>query len=486
MKRLRIILCAAATTVAALSAFSQHHGTGLVWNDEAVARIPVKPRLLTRDYTAIPRAVSLLPYCPTPGDQESYGTCVGWASTYGARTIMEAIDNGWTNRATITNETFAPLFIYHQIRFNKNDNCQNGTNIEMALEELVDNGAPKYRDFKYKCVNSIPSPIFTKAKPYAIDDYFNLFSIYDTPQQKITATKKAIAEKRPVVIGMNVPASFMTIGKSPVWNKTEKNNDGGGHAMVVIGYDDNKYGGAFQILNSWGPNWAENGTVWVRYADYGANTKYGFEFYLKPKPVPVKKTEPAPVKKTEPAPVKKTDPVPVKNEGKNKFAGSLRLQLSTGETMQPQLANGIYTMKGSYLSGTRYRVYLTNNEPAYVYVIASDKTKSVARVFPPDDLTSPALVYKSNNIALPNEQWFIEMDDTTGTDNLCVLYSQNALDISTLMSQIERGSGTFAQRVRSALGSRAVTNAAFTPTAISFTAQSDATVVPVFVDITHI
>ena len=37
--------------------------------------------------------------------------------------------------------------------------------------------------------------------------------------------------------------------------------------MVVIGYDDNKYGGAFQILNSYGKAWGNNGKIWIRYND---------------------------------------------------------------------------------------------------------------------------------------------------------------------------------------------------------------------------
>lgn len=474
MKRIsRILLTAVAIMAAAMPAMAQTRALGLVYAPEEAAKIPKKPQLITRDFEVLPSSASLFRYCPVPGDQEQYGTCTSWASTYHARTIAEAIKQGWTDRQAITREAFAPLFIYHQIRFHTGDDCQNGTNIEMALQKLMFKGAPKYNDFRFKCVSSIPSDIFAKATPYTIDDYFQLYDIYDDAAKKIRNTKKALAENRPVVFGMNVPQSFMAIGNGqPVWNKTETNNDGGGHAMCVVGYDDNKYGGAFQIMNSWGPKWAENGFVWVRYKDYAANAKYGYEMYVKPKEQPKPKPKPSPA----PAPV----------QGKNKFAGSMRFHLSTGADMTPVLSNGVYNMRGSYISGTRYRIYLSNNEPAYVYVIASDNTRSVSKVFPPDERTSPALVYKSNDIALPDEKWFIEMDDTTGTDNICVLYSQNPLDINAVMAAIERGTGSFDQRVRAALGTKAVTGATFAPSQISFTAQSDATVVPVFVNITHI
>jgi len=44
----------------------------------------------------------------------------------------------------------------------------------------------------------------------------------------------------------------------------------GGHAVVTVGYDDNrkigKYKGALKIRNSWGTAWGEEGYGWLPYA----------------------------------------------------------------------------------------------------------------------------------------------------------------------------------------------------------------------------
>lgn len=40
-----------------------------------------------------------------------------------------------------------------------------------------------------------------------------------------------------------------------------------GHAMCIIGYDDSKFGGAFEVMNSWGDNWGDDGYFWVKYSD---------------------------------------------------------------------------------------------------------------------------------------------------------------------------------------------------------------------------
>ena len=61
--------------------------------------------------------------------------------------------------------------------------------------------------------------------------------------------------------------------------KKRKDNLIHGHAVVIIGWDDNysknnfkssnrpKNNGAWLVLNSWGSNWGNNGTAWVSYED---------------------------------------------------------------------------------------------------------------------------------------------------------------------------------------------------------------------------
>lgn len=61
--------------------------------------------------------------------------------------------------------------------------------------------------------------------------------------------------------------------------KINEDNSESGHAVVIIGWDDNysrnnfnssnrpKNNGAWLILNSWGTDWGNNGTAWVSYED---------------------------------------------------------------------------------------------------------------------------------------------------------------------------------------------------------------------------
>ncbi len=98
--------------------------------------------------------------------------------------------------------------------------------------------------------------------------------------------KEHLAKDAPVVIGMMVGGSFMQgmMGKQ-MWAPTDEDRTQagfGGHAMCVIGYDDRKQ--AFQIMNSWGPEWGENGIGWVRYADFKEFVREAYGVDPMPKP----------------------------------------------------------------------------------------------------------------------------------------------------------------------------------------------------------
>ena len=48
----------------------------------------------------------------------------------------------------------------------------------------------------------------------------------------------------------------------------------GGHALVVMGYDDSRK--AFELMNSWGKGWANGGYVWIGYDDFAHYCKYAY------------------------------------------------------------------------------------------------------------------------------------------------------------------------------------------------------------------
>lgn len=471
------IIAIACTSVQAQDEF---YATGLLPDDGRYDQLPRKAELVTRDYTVLPSSYSLMKYCPIVKSQSSYGTCTSWATAYAARTIAEAIKWGWTDKTKITQEAFSPLFVYAQIK-NKNDlNCQNGSRISDALNLMKSKGVPKFSAFDVLCANYVNSTLLGAANQFKIDDYFTLFSITFTDGNgKIKKVKKALSEDCPVVIAMWIPSSFHQAKSA--WNGLDVDTRKHGyHAMCVIGYDDAKNGGSFQIMNSWGTNWGENGFVWVKYSDFAKYVDQAYEIYVKKHSYPEPKPTPKPTPKPKPAP----KPISL-----NDLSGEITLQLSTGEKMVPLLdqVNGVYSIAEEYISGTRYRIYISNNEPAYVYVIGSDLKNNVSKVFPPTDNISAALTYRSNHIAIPDETYYVEMDNTIGKDYMCVLYSKDVLDINDIVNKIKSEDGSFSEKVRNVISDKMATtnDIRYVLNNIGFSAKTEKSVVPVIVEIKH-
>ena len=76
--------------------------------------------------------------------------------------------------------------------------------------------------------------------------------------------KSCLATGYPFIIGFTVYESFESLRAPFVYNPDPlKEQQLGGHEVLVIGYDDIK--DAFKVRNSWSANWGENGNFWMPY-----------------------------------------------------------------------------------------------------------------------------------------------------------------------------------------------------------------------------
>ena len=451
-------------------AFGQkRYMTGLPPDDGRYNKLPRKAGLLTRSYVSLPSKHSLQAYCPIAKSQGQHGTCASWATGYAARTIAEAVRYGWTDQSKVTSEAFSPIFVYTMIKQRDDNDCQFGAYINEALELMKTKGVAKMAAFDVLCAEYIREDLKSAARPYTIDDYSTLFDMFcDNPAEKITKVKKSLCEDRPVVIAMHIPHSFFDAGGK--WNGTSDVDPSmhGYHAMCVIGYDNYVDGGSFQIINSWGDDWGDNGFVWVKYDDFAKYVDQAYEVY-------VKKEVPAP------SPSQKYT-----MDGEMMIAshnGAINMPVAYTETGQMPH----YVTTEEYLSGTKFRLYLNNHEPAWVYVIASDLKNDVSKLFPYDNIVSAFMNYSENIFALPDEQHEFEFDNTAGTDYFCVLYSQEQLDINTIAQQIERASGTFYQKLKAVLGDKMASpqDVRYIQNYMGFSAKTNKSIVPLVVEISH-
>ncbi|HEY4655385.1 MAG TPA: C1 family peptidase [Cyclobacteriaceae bacterium] len=252
---------------------------GLVFDDEAYRQEPAQAYGGARDGEEILRSTfkaDLKPYCPTVRQQGNISSCVGWAVGYGAMTIQAAIGNGWNGEHERIDEyAYSAMFLYNQIKLG---DCDFGAELNQAFQFIKESGNVFYRDFAadYDC-DSVPLEILAeKAALNRITGYSTIFYPDDNAEIKITRVKLALAQKKPVVAGMVLLQNFLHLKPGDaVWYPQIGNTElFGGHAMVVVGYDDSKK--AFEVMNSWGRAWANEGFVWIGYDDFANYCKYAY------------------------------------------------------------------------------------------------------------------------------------------------------------------------------------------------------------------
>ncbi len=222
---------------------------------------------------------SLKEYCPTPSDQGMSAACVGWATTYGAQTIRMAFTREIKNRDVIDQKAFSPHFIYNQVKLK---DCELGSEIPDALILMMTAGNLPLRSFEEganDCFIRPQSHHFLSAYPNRVKDFRKIFSPEDARLEKINSVKFALIEGFPVIVAMEITQSFFALekGEKTWYSEIGSQNSLGGHALVIIGYDEIE--NAFEVMNSWGTDWANDGFAWVRYEDFVRYAKYGFTFY---------------------------------------------------------------------------------------------------------------------------------------------------------------------------------------------------------------
>lgn len=435
--------------------------------DTSLEKMKQKTTLITANYKSLGASASLKKYCPTPGDQSRYSTCAAWSTAYAARTIVEAEKKGWTNNSQIMMNTFSPMFIY-KVNNPYDYNCSQGAHPADLLELMQQNGVPLFKDFSNNC--QVPTePDYQKAKPYRINAMQKIF--YHTPYQgnvvsttDILKIKKSLSEGNPVVISFVCPPSFQ-YAKS-VWQPHESpltinNNQHGRHAVCVVGFDDDIHGGAFEIMNSWGTNWGNGGFTWVTYDAFRKFTYAAVELEKFEKPQTL-----------------------------SKLSGSVQiLDVNNNAMAATRKSDWHYKLDQPYTSGTRFKLFVNNNEPTNMFVVGADSKGNYAMLFPYTKTISPSLNYPNSTVAIPSENTHIKMDNNKGKDYMLVIYTKDpAYDIDKVIGQLKYAGGTFPEKVSAVLKNSMKNNKInFDPSKISFTStQADKGDVVLLIEIEHI
>ena len=207
-------------------------------------------------------------------DQRSLGSCTANAVVG----LVEYLIKSTGNKAL----DLSRIFLYKTTRNLMGDQGigDSGAYIRDTIKALRLFGVPPEKWWPYDIVDFDDEPdafIYAYAQNFQAIDYLRLDQFGASNEETLNAIKQSLADGFPSAFGFWVPDTMDQVSADnpviPV--PTINGRFVGGHAVVAVGYDDEKE--AILIRNSWGKDWGVEGYAWLPY-EYVLK-EYAFDFW---------------------------------------------------------------------------------------------------------------------------------------------------------------------------------------------------------------
>ena len=441
-----------------LPAQEKQPGTGVIIDDTSYSKVP---RLNSYSGAKTKRAkwkYSLRKYAPLPGHQGTTNSCVGWAVGYAAMTIHQAIQSNTTDKEAITANAFSPSFIFNQI----NQGQCNGALITDALVLLKNKGDCRLVTFsnaRDNCVRLPDTKALEEATQFKIKDFASPFYNTDAPAVKIEQTIQSILHDNPLIVVFQVTKSFrnIEIGQT-IWkpNSTET-KELTGHAMVVTGF--NKKLRRFELMNSWGTNWGEQGFIWISFDDFAKHALYGFQL-LPDNWHPVYQPDQLPMVDQQPTNSMSGNLFVLSSPPSDESSEAVSFQSEPGFSKKEQVSFNDQTQSYQFILKD-WRVYegfklqaenLTKG--IYFYLLNLNPQGEATYLYPlPKDIKNDRhfahyIAGDSLEVAFPPDDEWLQLD-YPGKDHLIALFSWQAIEnVEAKIDQLTKVEGTIEERLQ--------------------------------------
>jgi C1A family cysteine protease len=217
----------------------------------------------------LPKVVDLRKSCPKVYDQGNLGSCT-------ANAICAAYEFDQMKQKEINVFTPSRLFVYFNERKMENSVEQDcGASLADGVTSVSNQGVCPEAGWPYdvsKFAVEPPESCYSVAKTH-------ICTSYRPVSGTLAQLKQALANGYPIVFAMDIYESFesSTVAKKgivPMPKKCEKSL--GGHAMLIVGYDDKQK--SFIVRNSWGDSWGLAGYCYIPYK-YITNPNKAYDFW---------------------------------------------------------------------------------------------------------------------------------------------------------------------------------------------------------------
>jgi hypothetical protein len=234
--------------------------------------------------TTLPLSVDLREAWWEINDQQSTGSCVGWA------TADSLLRWSFVKRGRLAEgEQLSPRFIWMASKETDEFRTRpttfidtDGTSLKAALDVGRKYGAVRERllPFGGALYPDSPDSFYAAAAELKIASYFNLhaassFEAAPASTEKFRNWKRWLASEGPIVARLEVDATWDdATATRGVLDEFRHQTARGGHAVAIVGF---RQDGRFIVRNSWGTAWGDYGYAYASpaYADEAFTETYG-------------------------------------------------------------------------------------------------------------------------------------------------------------------------------------------------------------------
>ena len=200
--------------------------------------------------------VDLRALCSPVEDQGTIGSCTANAIVGAVEYIFNVMNGGHVD--------LSRLFVYYNARRmsdRENEDC--GSSMAHAMAAFLAHGACPEEAWSY-------DPARWNMRP-SDDAYNSALMLRQMHYGRVAPNdmrKAMLLSGLPIIFGMGVPEHLMmTVGAETGYMPAPADGNweepSGGHAMLIVGFDDAQRG--WIVRNSWGPDWGVGGHVLIDY-----------------------------------------------------------------------------------------------------------------------------------------------------------------------------------------------------------------------------
>lgn len=232
---------------------------------QGILRISNSYKSVSMPNALLPASVDLRKWCTRVRNQDGLNSSTAFSVT----ALMEYFER----RAFGRHADFSELFLYRSTRDLLGYSADLGADLRSTLRALQTFGLPAESLYPYepeKHGETPPPFCYGFADAFRTLRYFRLDDPKLSGQSVLLNLRKCIAARMPAVFGFSLYTSFPLEGEGneiPVPEPGEQLI--GGHAMLAVGYDDERMigpdQGAVLVRNSWGQSWGDKGYAWLPY-----------------------------------------------------------------------------------------------------------------------------------------------------------------------------------------------------------------------------